>query len=76
MYAEPDAPHHTPHFHAHYQNESAIFSITSVELVEGALHKRQRRLVEAWAELHQKDLLAEWQKLQIGQTPAPIDPLK
>jgi hypothetical protein len=76
MYAEADAPHHLPHFHAYYQNEVGIFSITPVELISGSLPKRQRRLVEAWAELHQAELLADWNKLQAGQTPDPIPPLQ
>ena len=37
---------------------------------------RQRRLVEAWAELHQEELKAEWSTLQEGRPPQPIEPLK
>jgi hypothetical protein len=47
-----------------------------VELIAGALPKRQHRLVEAWAELHQAELLADWQWLQEGRKPQPIEPLK
>ena len=42
----------------------------------GELPRRQRRLVEAWAELHQEELLADWARLQAGQAPLPIDPLE
>ena len=66
----------TPHFHAYYQDEVAVYGIEPVELIAGELPKRQHRLVEAWAELHQVDLLADWQQLQPGQRPLPIDPLK
>jgi hypothetical protein len=38
--------------------------------------RRQQRLIEAWAELHQPELMADWNKLQSGQRPVPIDPLK
>ena len=76
MYVEVDAPHHTPHFHAYYQDEVAIYSLDPIELISGSLGKRQRRLVEAWAELHQAELLADWQRLQAGQKPLPIDPLR
>jgi hypothetical protein len=58
MFAEVGAPHHTPHFHAYYQDEVGIFSIDPVELIACSLPKRQRRLVEAWAELHQQELMA------------------
>ena len=65
-----------PHFHAYYQDDVGIFSINPVELVAGSLPKRQRRLVEAWAELHQAELAADWEQLQQGRAPKPIEPLK
>jgi hypothetical protein len=46
-----------------------------VELVAGSLPRRQRRLVEAWAELHEAELHDDWDRLQTGQTPVPIEPL-
>jgi len=50
MYREAGARHHTPHFHAYYQEDAAIFSIEPIEMARGTLPKQQRRLVEAWAE--------------------------
>ena len=76
MYMEVGAPHHLSHFHAYYQDDVAIFSLDPVELIAGELPRRQRRLVEAWAELHQEELLADWARLQAGQTPLSIDPLE
>ena len=76
MFAEAGSQHHEAHFHAYYQDEIGIFSIDPVELIAGFLPRRQRRLVEAWAELHQADLRADWGRLQQGQSPAPIEPLK
>jgi hypothetical protein len=76
MFAEAGSPHDTAHFHAYYQDEIGIFSIDPVELIAGALPKRQRRLVEAWAELHQAELKVNWQRLQQGQAPAPIEALR
>ena len=76
MYMEVGGPHHLPHFHAYYQEDAAVFSIEPVELLAGALPRRQRRLVEAWAELHQQELLADWDRLQQGQAPLPIAPLE
>jgi len=58
MYAEAGGPHHRPHFHANYQQEVAIFGIDSVDLLAGSLPRPQQRFVEAWAELHQQELLA------------------
>jgi hypothetical protein len=60
----------------HYQEDVAIFCLDPVDLIAGKLPRRQRRLVEAWAEVHQDELLADWARLQAGQTPLPIDPLE
>ena len=76
MYVEADAPHHTPHFHVYYQDAVAIYGIEPVELVAGSIPKRQERLAEAWAELHQAELMTNWERLQKGQLPSKIEPLR
>jgi Domain of unknown function (DUF4160) len=76
MFMEVGGPHHVPHFHAYYQEDVGIFSIDPIELIAGSLPKRQRRLVEAWAELRQAELAADWEQLQQGKTPKPIEPLQ
>ena len=76
MYSELGAPHHQPHFHAYYQDDVAIYSIDPVDLTAGSLPRRQQRFVTAWAELHQAELLADWELLQAGQSPLPIEPLR
>jgi len=58
------------------QEDAAIFSIEPIEMARGMLPTRQRRLVEAWAELHQQELLIDWERLQSGQPTLPIEPLK
>lgn len=76
MFSEPDAPHHAAHFHAYYQEHTAVFSISPVARIAGSLPQRQQRLVEAWAELHQPELHADWNLLQQGRRPEPITPLQ
>ncbi len=76
MYAEPGTPHHRPHFHAYYQNYTAVYSIDSIEIIGGEFPKKQQRLVEAWAELHQGELMENWDRLQNGQLPYKIAPLR
>ena len=76
MFAEPGSPHHRAHFHAYYQDEIGIFSIDPIELIAGSLTRKQLRLVEAWAELHNAELLEDWQRLHKGQRHAPLEPLK
>jgi hypothetical protein len=67
--------HHLAHFHAYWQDYVAVVSIDPVEVIAGSPPTRQRRLVEAWAELHQQELLDDWKRLQHGHAPLPIDPL-
>ena len=75
MFAETGGPHHLPHFHAYYQDEVGIFTLDPIDLLAGRLPQKQRRLVEAWAELHREELIADWDMLQHGRIPAPIEPL-
>ena len=75
MYVETGGQHHRSHFHAYYGDDVAIYTLSPIELIAGSLPRRQRRLVEAWAELHEDELLADWQLLQSGQVSLPIAPL-
>ena len=59
MFVEVQASHHTPHVHAYYQEHVAVYGIEPVEILAGSLPKRQQRLVEAWIELHQSELLTD-----------------
>ena len=76
MYVEAGGPHHTAHFHAYYQGQVGIYGIDRIERLAGSLPTRQERLVLAWAELHQEELLLNWQALQEGRPPVKIDPLR
>lgn len=76
MYIEAGGPHHTPHFHAYYQDQVGIYGIETIEHLAGRLPNRQERLVLAWAELHQEELLVNWRALQDGHPPVKIEPLK
>lgn len=75
MYVEVTSKHHRPHFHAYYQDAMAVFGIEPIELIAGELPRKERRLVEAWAELHQAELRDDWDRLQGGGPPVPIAPL-
>jgi hypothetical protein len=68
MFVEAGGPHHTPHFHAYYQDQVGIYSIERIERLAGSLSRRQERLVLAWAELHQEVLLFNWQVLHRTST--------
>ena len=76
IFVEAGGSHHLPHFHAYYQDHVAIYGIEKIERLAGSLPTRQERLVLAWAELHQGELSANWEKLQDGHPPIRIEPLK
>ena len=75
MFSEPAGKHNSAHFHAYYGEHMAVFSITPISLTDGSLPLRQRRLVEAWAELHIDELLSDWNLLVQGRKPNAISPL-
>jgi hypothetical protein len=75
MFTEVGAAHRVAHFHPYYQDAVAVISIDPLQMIADALPGRQLRLVEAWAELHQDELQADWDLLQTGQKPAAISPL-
>jgi hypothetical protein len=73
MYYNDHAP---PHFHVRYGEQKAIIGINPVELLEGKLSRRARRLALEWANLHRAELMADW---QLARQQAPlnaIDPLE
>ncbi|WP_322817285.1 DUF4160 domain-containing protein [Chloroflexus sp.] len=76
MYPEPGVPHHVPHFHVYYQNHAAVYSIDPIEMISGELPRREQRLVEAWAKLHQSELQENWERLQAGRAVYKIEPLR
>lgn len=75
MYCAPKE-HIPSHFHAYYQDYKALININALELMEGNLPKKQLRLVLAWAELHQDELLANWEIAMNSELPFKIEPLK
>ena len=76
MFAEEGQPHHRAHFHAYYQDHAAVFTVDTVECLGGSVPKAQRRLVEAWAEIHREELQRDWDLLQSGQPAVKIEPLR
>lgn len=68
--------HKKPHIHVRYQEQEAVFSIPDGNLLEGKIRANKRKLVEAWIEIHQEDLMTDWQLAVEGQQVFTIDPLK
>ncbi|MBM3857484.1 MAG: DUF4160 domain-containing protein [Verrucomicrobia bacterium] len=76
MFFYDNARHHLPHIHVLYQDNEAVFSIEDTSIIEGELPNKQRKLVEAWIEIHKEELMADWKLAISGQEIFKIAPLK
>ena len=76
MYVFDAEKHHLPHIHIRYNEFKVVIEIPSGDVLEGNLPSRQMKLVQAWVELHQDELMADWILATSGQTPFKIDPLR
>jgi hypothetical protein len=45
-------------------------------VLEGKIDSKKLRLVQAWIEIHQEELMADWELASQGETVFKIDPLK
>ena len=73
MFFDEHAP---PHFHAEYGEFKASIDIRALEITGGQLPRRAQELVLDWAELHQKELMDNWELCRQHQEPKKIEPLK
>jgi len=67
--------HPPPHFHAVY-GEYQITVEIETGAVTGDFPRRALRMVEEWRELHQEELLENWNLLQAGFPGHKIDSLE
>lgn len=68
--------HAPPHFHAQYGEYKAVISIKELSVVDGSLPRRALNLVLDWAELHQEELLKNWNLASANEMPNTIQPLE
>ena len=76
MYYLDNKQHNLPHIHVKYQDEEAVISIFDGQLIEGTLKTNKMKLVQAWIEIHNEELMADWELASSGETIFKIDPLK
>ena len=53
--------HTPPHFHALYGEYNGVFDIESLEMIEGDLPKRAKKLVQEWADENKEALKYMWE---------------
>jgi hypothetical protein len=61
--------HPPPHFHAVYGEYLALFNIDTLEVIEGDLPPRARKLVVEWAEKYQTELKTIWKTQEFKKLP-------
>ncbi|MEK6408140.1 MAG: DUF4160 domain-containing protein [Acidobacteriota bacterium] len=76
MYYFDNKKHHRPHIHVEYSDEEAVVSIPDGGVIEGSLRTAKLKLVQAWIEIHQDELMAGWRLAINGQPVFKIEPLK
>ena len=76
MYYFDNKGHNKPHIHAQYADEEVIVSIPECEVLNGSLANNKMKLLKAWVEIHQEELLADWKLAIEGNKLFNIDPLK
>jgi len=76
MYYFDNRRHHEPHIHVQYSDEEAVISIPGGEVIEGSIRANKLKLLQARIEIHQEDLMADWQLAVNGQPVFKIDPLR
>ncbi|MFN6463324.1 MAG: DUF4160 domain-containing protein [Nostoc sp. DedVER02] len=68
--------HPPPHFHVRYNQQKAIISIETLEILEGKLSSRAFKLILEWATLHQNELMKNWELARDNQILNSVLPLE
>ena len=76
MYYLDTKQHNLPHIHVKYSGMEAVYEIPNGRILEGSLPANKEKLVLAWIEIHQEDLMANWELAVTGNKVFRIDPLK
>lgn len=64
--------HPPPHFHAVYGEHVGLFDIDTLEMIEGDLPGRAKKLVVEWATINKQGLMEMWQAQKFHKLP-PLD---
>ena len=76
MFWEKNTKHHTPHFHAIYNEFDCKYEIPNLDVLDGYLPKRANKMVIEWAKLHMDELLGNWDRAIQNKSLRKIEPLK
>jgi len=66
--------HGPPHFHARYEDQEVTIEIKS-GIVKGQMPKRALRMLFEWSEIHQEELMENWQLARERKPLQKLQPL-
>lgn len=66
MYPNDHVP---PHFHVIYNEYNGVFSIEELEMIEGDLPNKAKRMVLEWAQMYKVQLLQMWNTKEFVKLP-------
>ena len=75
MYWLDHQKHHTPHFHARFAGEEAVFDLAG-NCIEGSLGPRATRLVVEWCQERHVEINAAWAAAADGKEVPWVAPLR
>lgn len=75
MYFNEGERHHKEHIHIIYNNYNAVYDIKG-KILEGSIPNKQRKMVEAWIAIHEKELEILWKTVKSNGKYFKIAPLK
>jgi hypothetical protein len=62
--------------HVECGDDEAVISIPDGAILEGTLRTAKLKLVQAWMEIHQEELMKDWHPAVNGQAIFRIEPLR
>lgn len=75
MYWERGTEHHTPHFHAIYNEFDCKYNIPGLNVIDGYLPAKAHKLVLEWAQQHIIELEKNWDSAIKNEPLRKINPL-
>lgn len=75
MYFIDIEQHHFPHIHVEYNQYRCIFDFNG-KIIERYIPIKQKRITQAWIEIHKEELIKLWKIAVEGKGSFKIEPLK
>lgn len=75
MYKEIGGKHNSPHIHAEYGDDEAVFDLKG-NVLERKLPTKTERMVQTWIDIHNEELMANRKLLSEDEQYFKIAPLQ